>query len=136
MFLQPKKLKNKKVRQGRFKTLSNKKNTLKFGVLGLKSTSSGFVSARQLEAARRTMTRKLERKGKIWLRIFPDYPVTRKPNESRMGKGVGTTSFWAAKVRAGSLLFEACGGGDLNETKKALASGGHKLPLKTKVVSC
>lgn len=131
MFLQPKKLKYKKVKKGRLKKFEFKNNTLKFGTIGLKSFEAGLISARQLEAARRTIVRKLNRRGKIWLRVFPDYPSTQKPNESRMGKGKGNVSFWSAKVSVGKVIFELAG-----VTKElaaqALISGGYKLPLKTK----
>jgi large subunit ribosomal protein L16 len=132
MFLQPKKTKYKKIQKGKLKKFEFKANTLKFGNIGLKATISGLISARQLEAARRAITRKVKRKGKIWLRVFPDLPITSKPTESRMGKGKGTISFWAVKVKRGTTLFEICGIPS-NLAIEALNSGKTKLPVKTRI---
>lgn len=131
MFLQPKKLKYKKIKKGRLKKFEFKSNVLKFGTIGLKSFETGLISARQLEAARRTVVRKLNRKGKLWLTVFPDYPLTQKPNESRMGKGKGSLSSWSVKVSAGKIIFELTG---VPKTLavSALVAGSHKLSLKTK----
>ena len=109
-----------------------KSNRLKFGDMGLKSTSSGLITARQIEAARRAIVRKLQKKGKIWIRIFPDYPVTKKPNESRMGKGTGSLSLWCARVRRGTVLFEICGVPD-KVSEVALLAGGHRMSVTTAV---
>jgi len=133
MFLQPRKSKHKKIRKKKIRKFAYKNNKLKFGVIGLKICQSGFISSRQIEAARRSITRKLQRKGKLWLKVFPDFPVTKKPNEARMGKGVGSISFWAAHVKAGSVIFEVCGVPKL-EAELALISGKCKLPLKTKII--
>ena len=132
MFLQPKKTKYKKTRKGRLKKLEFKSNTIRFGELGLKSQMAGVISARQIEAARRTIARKIKRKGKIWICIFPDLPITAKPTESRMGKGKGTVSHFVARVRGGTTLFEVCGIPKHIATE-ALRAGSKKLPVKTKI---
>ena len=133
MYLQPKSTKFRKTRKRRQNNkFEFKANKLSFGEIGLKSTVSGTITARQIEAARQTMTRKIKRKGKIWIRIFPHMPVTSKPTESRMGKGKGAVSHWCAYVKGGTTLFEICG------VSKAIAidalkSGSSKLPVKTKI---
>ena len=133
MFLQPKNLKKlKKTRKGKIQKLEFKSNNLKFGVIGIKAATSGIITARQIEAARQAITRKTKRKGKIWIRVFPDLPVTSKPREARMGKGKGAISFWAARVRGGTVLFEICGIKE-NIASDALRLGGNKLPIKTSI---
>lgn len=133
MFSSPKKIKYKKVRKGNLKRLEYKSNSLKFGEMGLKSISSGIVSARQIEAARRAIVKKTERKGKVWIRIFPDFPVTSKPSESRMGKGVGSLSHWGVKVKAGTVLFELTGIKKKEVALESLKLAGDKLPVSTKI---
>lgn len=134
MFLQPKRSKFKKIRKGKLSNLEFKSNKLKFGIIGLKAAESGIITARQIEAARQSITRKINRKGKLWIRIYPSLPVTVKPIEVRMGKGKGPVSFWASRVSGGCTLFELCG-----VTKKtaiaAFRTGGAKLPIKTQVFS-
>lgn len=132
MFLQPRKTKYKKTRKGRLKKLEFKANTIRFGEFGLKSQVAGVISARQIEAARRTIARKIKRKGKIWICIFPDLPITAKPTESRMGKGKGAVSHFVARVRGGTTLFEVCGIPKHIATE-ALRAGSKKLPVKTKI---
>ncbi|MBE0439315.1 MAG: 50S ribosomal protein L16 [Gammaproteobacteria bacterium] len=132
MFLQPRKTKYKKTRKGRLKKLEFKANMLRFGELGLKAQVSGMITARQIESARRTIARKVKRKGKIWICIFPDLPVTAKPTESRMGKGKGAVSHWVSRVRGGTTLFEVCGVPS-HIAVEALKSGSKKLPIKTKI---
>lgn len=132
MFLQPRKTKYKKTRKGTLKKLEFKANSIKFGELGLKAKVSGMISARQIEAARRAIARKIKRKGKIWICIFPDLPITSKPTESRMGKGKGAVSHWVARVRGGTTLFEICGIPN-HIAIEALKSGSKKLPIKTKI---
>ena len=132
MFLQPRKTKYRKTRKGRLKKLEFKSNSIKFGELGLKAEVAGLISARQIEAARRTIARKIKRKGKIWVCIFPDLPITAKPTESRMGKGKGAVSHWVSRVRGGTVLFEVCGV-PIHVGKEALRAGGKKLPIKTKI---
>jgi len=132
MFLQPKKTKYKKIRKGTLKKFEYKANSLKFGEIGLKATCSGILNARQIESARRIIARKMKRKGKIWLRIFPDLPITSKPSESRMGKGKGSVSYWAVKVKSGTTLFEICGV-PFYMAKEALLAAGKKLAIQTKI---
>ena len=132
MFLQPRKTKYKKTRKGRLKKLEFKANTIRFGEFGLKSQVAGVISARQIEAARRTIARKIKRKGKIWICIFPDLPITAKPTESRMGKGKGAVSYWVARVKGGTTLFEVCGIPKHIATE-ALRAGSKKLPVKTRI---
>lgn len=132
MFLQPKRSKFKKIRKGKLLNLEFRANKLKFGTIGLKAKESGTISARQLEASRQAIVRKIDRKGKLWIRVFPYLPITAKPTETRMGKGKGAVDFWATKVAGGTVIFELCG-----VTKKtaigAFRTGGAKLPVKTLV---
>jgi len=130
MFLQPKKTKYKKVKKGKLSKLEFKSNSLKFGEIGLKTKASGLISAVQIESARRTIGRKIKKKGKIWIRIFPNLPITSKPTESRMGKGKGSVSHWVSRVKSGTVLFEVCGV-PVHIAKEALRSGSAKLPIKT-----
>ena len=133
MFLQPKKSKHKKVKKGVLPKLTYKSNKLKFGDIGLKSLESGTISARQIEAARQSINRKIERKGKLWIRVFPDLPITSKPNEVRMGKGKGPVSHWGVKIGGGCILFELCG---VNKSVavSAFKTGGAKLPIRTTII--
>jgi len=132
MFLQPKKFKFKKIRKGKLKKFNYRSNDLKFGEYGLKVNKSCFITARQIEAARKIISRKIKRKGKIWIRIFPDYSVTSKGSEARMGKGKGNVTHWAARVRAGSIVFEICGV-SFSTAENALKAGSHKFPVTTQV---
>jgi len=130
MQLQPKKTKYKKIKKGKLKNLEFKANKLNFGTIGLKSVESGLISSKQIEAARQAIVRKTKRKGKIWIKIFPDLPITKKPTEVRMGKGKGSVSHWSARIKGGTVLFEMCG---INP-KTAIAAfktGGAKLCVKT-----
>lgn len=131
MLNRPKKTKYKKLRKGKLKRICLK-SKLDFGDIGLKALESGLLTARQIEATRQAITRKLKRKGKIWIKIFPDIPITSKPTGVRMGKGKGEVSHWGAKVRGGTVLFEVCGK-NINLIKNALESGSAKLPIKTKI---
>lgn len=132
MFLQPKRSKFKKVRKGVLPGLEFRSNKLRFGTIGLKAAESGTISARQLEASRQSITRRIDRKGKLWIRIFPSLPVTTKPTEVRMGKGKGSVDFWATKVGQGCVIFELCGV-TKNTAISAFRTGGAKLPIKTLV---
>lgn len=132
MFNGPKQTKYKKTRKGKLSRLEFKSNKLKFGTIGLKAAESGILSSRQIEAARQAITRKTKRKIKLWIKIFPDLPITSKPTGVRMGKGKGQLSHWGARVRGGTVLFEVCGI-NLNITLSALKTGGAKLPIKTKI---
>ena len=131
LLLQPKKVKYKKRRKGKLNRFNHKAD-LTFGTIGLKSLESGFISARQIESARQAISRKIKKRGKLWIKIFPDVPITKKPTEVRMGKGKGNVSHWSAKVKGGSIIFEICG-----VTKKtaikAFKTGSSKLPVKTKL---
>lgn len=133
MLMQPKKVKYKKIKKGVLKNLEYKTNCVRFGTIGLKAIESGTISYKQIESARQAINRKLNRKGKIWIRIFPNYPVTKKPVEVRMGKGKGQVNYWASKVTGGNILFEICG---ISEDKAVIAfnAGSSKLPVKTKIV--
>jgi large subunit ribosomal protein L16 len=133
MLMQPKKTKFKKIKKGVLKKLEHKTNSLSFGTIGLKAIESGTISYRQIEAARQAINRKLNRKGKIWIRIFPNYPVTKKPVEVRMGKGKGQVSYWASKVAGGNILFEICGISN-DKAVHAFNAGSSKLPIKTKII--
>ena len=130
MFLQPKRSKYKKVKKGKLSRFEYRSNSLKFGTIGLKAAESGIISARHIEAARQAITRKIKRKGKLWLRIFPNLPITSKPTEVRMGKGKGAVSHWAVRVSSGAVLFELCGITN-NTAVSAFKTGGAKLPVKT-----
>lgn len=133
MLTSPKKTKYKKIRKGVLKKLEYKANSLSFGTIGLKAVESGIISFKQIESARQAINRKLNRKGKIWIKIFPNYPITKKPVEVRMGKGKGQISHWASKVVGGNILFEICG---ISRDKaiQAFNSGSSKLPIKTIIV--
>ena len=133
MLLQPKKTKYKKLKKGKLPKLNFKSNQLKFGTTGLKSVESGIISSRQIEAARQAINRKMKRKGKLWIRVFPSIPVTQKPTAVRMGKGKGSVNHWVAKVGAGTVLFELCGISNFVSIS-ALKTGSAKLSLKTKVI--
>lgn len=126
------KIKFKKTRKGKLGKLEFKTNDLRFGHIGLKACESGLITSKQLEAARQTISRKTNRKIKLWIKIFPNLPVTSKPSGVRMGKGKGQISHWAARVRGGTVIFEVSG---LNTSSiiTALESGGKKLPVKTKI---
>ena len=132
MYNGPKQTKYKKIKKGKLKRLEFKTNNLKFGTIGLKATESGIISSRQIEAARQAIVRKIKRKGKIWIKIFPDLPITSKPTGVRMGKGKGQFSYWGVRVSGGTVLFEVCGA-NLNTVLSALKTGGAKLPIKTKI---
>lgn len=132
MYNGPKQIKHKKVKKGRLKKLEFKTASLKFGTLGLKAAESGIIHSRQIEAARQAIIKKIKRKGKIWVRVFPDLPITSKPTGVRMGKGKGQFSHWGARVSGGTVLFEVCGV-NLNTILSALKTGGAKLCIKTKI---
>ena len=134
MFLQPKKIKYKKTKKGKLRQLEFKTSYIKFGTIGLKTVKSGMISARQIEASRQAISRKIKKKGKIWVRVFPHLPITAKPISARMGKGKGALSHWGARVRGGTIIFEICGVKDPNVIKNALRTGGAKLPLQTKII--
>ena len=131
--LQPKKTKYRKAHKGRIRGKAKGGTTLNFGSYGLKALTAERVTSRQIEAARRAITRHMKRAGKVWIRIFPDVPVSKKPTEVRMGKGKGTPEFWAARVKPGRVMFEIDGvPSDIAHT--ALNLGSSKLPLQTKII--
>lgn len=130
MFLQPKRSKYKKIRKGTLSKLEFRSNSLQFGTIGLKALQSGVISSRQIEAARQAINRKIKRKGKLWIRVFPNLPVTAKPTEVRMGKGKGAVDHWVARIAGGAILFELCGVTQ-NTAIAAFKTGGAKLPVKT-----
>ena len=130
---QPKRTKYRKQMKGRNTGLSHKSSTLDFGAFGLKATSRGQITSRQIEAARRAMTRHVKRGAQIWIRVFPDKPITSKPAEVRMGKGKGALDHWVAVIRPGRVLFEA-EGVPYDVAKEALRLAAQKLPLKTKFI--
>jgi len=132
--LQPKKTKFRKQSKGRNRGLANVGNKVSFGEFGLKATTRGRISARQIEAARRTITRKVKRGGKLWIRIFPDKPITSKPLEVRQGKGKGNVEYWAAQIQPGRMIYEIEGVTE-ELARKAFTLAAAKLPVKTTFVS-
>ena len=132
--LSPKRTKYRKQFKGRIHGLAKGGFTLNFGSYGLKSVEPERITARQIEAARRAITREMKRQGKVWIRIFPDVPVSKKPIEVRMGKGKGAPEFWAARVAPGRIMFEIDG---VSETvaRESLRLGAAKLPIKTKIIA-
>ena len=131
--LQPKRTKFRKKQKGRVKGLAQRGHTLAFGAFGIKSLEPGWITSRQIEASRIAMTRAMKREGQVWIRIFPDKPVTKKPAEVRMGKGKGAPEYWVAVVKPGTILFES-GGVSLELAKEALRLAQQKLPIRTKFV--
>ncbi len=131
--LQPKRTKFRKQQKGRMKGNSGRGNQLAYGTFGIKSLDSNFLTSRQIEAARIAATRYMKREGQLWIKIFPDKPITKKPLEVRMGKGKGAVEYWAAVVKPGRVLFEV-GGVPLDVAKEALRLAAQKLPVKTKFV--
>ena len=131
--LSPKRVKFRKQHKGRIHGLAKGGSELSFGSFGLKALTPERVTARQIEAARRAITREMKRAGRLWIRIFPDVPVTDKPAEVRMGKGKGAVEFWVARVKPGRIMFEI---GDVDEDteRRAFALGAAKLPVKSKFV--
>ena len=132
--LQPKRTKFRKAHKGRIHGASKGATDLNFGSYGLKALEPERVTARQIEAARRAITRHMKRAGRVWIRIFPDLPVSQKPTEVRMGKGKGTPEYWAARVHPGRIMFEIDGVAELI-AREALRLGAAKLPIKTRVVT-
>ena len=131
--LQPKRTKFRKQHKGRIHGEAKGGFLLNFGTFGLKATEPERVTARQIEAARRAITRHMKRQGRVWIRIFPDVPVSAKPVEVRMGKGKGSTEYWAAKVKPGRIMFEIDGVSEII-AREALRLGAMKLPVTTRVV--
>lgn len=132
--LLPKRVKYRKQMRGRMRGRASRGAQVHFGELGLQALEPGWVSARQIEAARRAIVRAAKRRGKVWIRIFPDKPVTQKPAETRMGKGKGNVEFWVAVVKPGRILFEIAGLPE-DVAKEALRLASYKLSVKTKIVN-
>jgi len=132
--LMPKRVKYRKQMRGRMKGKASRGAELHFGDYGLQAMEPSWITARQIEASRRAMVRAMKRRGKVWIRIFPDKPITKRAAESRMGKGKGDVEYWAAVVKPGRIMFEI--GGDVVESVavEALRLASYKLPIKTKVV--
>ena len=134
MVLMPKRVKYRKQQRGRIRGNATRCNTVKFGEWGIQSLERGYITARQLEAARVALTRVVGGLGQMWLRVFPHKPITKKPNETRMGKGKGNPEGWVAVVKTGAVMFEMSGV-DSILAKEALTLAGAKLPIKTKIVA-
>jgi len=132
--LMPSKVKHRKQQRGRRRGKAYRGSTISFGDYALKSMDGAWITARQIEASRIAMTRFVKRGGKIWIRVFPDKPITKKPTEVRMGKGKGSPEAWVAVVRPGRILFEM-EGVDENTAREAMRLAAHKLPIKTKFVT-
>jgi large subunit ribosomal protein L16 len=131
--LQPKRTKFRKAQKGRMKGLSQRGNQLSNGMFGIKSTDSQFLTSRQIEAARIAATRYMKREGQLWIKIFPDKPITKKPLEVRMGKGKGAPEYFVAVVKPGRVIFEVAGV-SLDIAKEALRLAAQKLPVRTKFI--
>ena len=131
--LQPKRTKYRKRQKGRNRGLAYKGSTISFGAFGLKTTEPGMITSRQIEAARVAMTRYMKREGKVWIRIFPDKPITSKPQEVRMGKGKGALDHYVAQIKPGKVLFEM-DGVPFEVAKEALRLAAQKLPVLTKTI--
>ncbi len=131
--LQPKRYKHRKQQKGRMKGNAQRGNRLAYGIYGIKALEATWMTSRQIEAARVAATRYMKREGQLWIKIFPDKPITKKPLEVRMGKGKGNVEYWAAVVRPGKVLFEV-DGVPLEVAKEALRLAAQKLPVKTKFI--
>lgn len=132
--LAPKKVKHRKMMKGRRKGLAWSGSNVDFGDYGLIALEDAFITSRQIEAARIAITRHMKRLGKVWIRIFPDKPITKKPAETRMGKGKGAPEYWVAVVRPGRVLFEI-EGVEVKVAKEAMRLASHKLPIKTRLIA-
>ena len=131
--LMPKRVKFRRVQRGRMKGKATRGNTLAYGKYGLVATEPAWISSVQIEAARIAMTRYIKRGGKVWIKIFPDKPITEKPAETRMGSGKGAVEYWVAVVKPGRVMFEMDGVAE-DVAKEAMRLAGHKLPIKTKFI--
>ena len=134
MPLMPKRTKYRKMQKGRNRGKATRGNVVNEGEFGLQSTEAGLITANQIEAARIAMTRYIKRGGKVWIKLFPNKPISKKPAETRMGKGKGATEYWVAVVKPGRVLFELAGVSE-EIAREALRLASHKLPVKTKFVS-
>ena len=132
--LMPKKMAHRKAFKGRIRGKATKGDKIAYGVYGLQSLEAERITARQIEAARQAMTRKIKRAGRVWIRIFPHLPVSRKPHDTKMGKGKGAPEFYVARVRPGTVMFEM-NGVTVDLAKEAMRLAAHKLPVKTKFIT-
>lgn len=132
--LMPKRVKYRKQQRGRMRGKAQRGSSVAFGSFGLKALEPGWITSRQIEAARVALTRRMKRDGKVWIRIFPDKPVSKKPLETRMGKGKGAPEFWVAVIKPGRVMFEV-GGVSSELAHEALKLAAYKLPLKVKIVT-
>ena len=135
--LSPKRTKFRKQQRGRMRGVATRGNTIAFGQFALQAQECGWITSRQIEASRRAMTRYVKRGGKIWIRIFPDKPVTMRPAETRMGSGKGNPEFWVAVIKPGRILFEMGGSEEITEeiAREAMRLAQYKLPIKTKFIA-
>ena len=133
MPLMPKRTKYRKMQKGRNRGKATRGNTISYGEYGLQATEAGWITSNQIEAARIAMTRFIKRGGKVWIKIFPDKPITKKPAETRMGSGKGSTEYWVAVIKPGRVMFEMAGVSE-EVAREAMRLAGHKLPLKVKFV--
>ena len=131
--LMPKRVKHRKVQRGRMKGKAQRGNFLAYGEYGIVATQPGWITSNQIEAARQAMTRRTKRGGQVWIKIFPDKPVTEKPAETRMGSGKGSPEYWVAVVKPGRVMFEIAGVSE-ETAREALRLASHKLPVKCKIV--
>ena len=134
MPLMPKRSKHRKMQKGRNRGKATRGNTVAYGEYGLQTLEAGWITSNQIEAARIAMTRFIKRGGKVWIKIFPDKPITKKPAETRMGSGKGSTEYWVAVIKPGRVMFEMAGIPE-DIAKEAFRLAAHKLPVKTKVVT-
>jgi len=134
MALMPKRVKYRKAQRGRRAGKATRGNMIAFGNFGLKAMQPAWITQRQIEAARVALTRQMKRDGKVWIRIFPDKPFTKKPAETRMGKGKGAPEYWVAVVKPGTIMFEV-GGVTMAVAEEAMRLASHKLPIKTKFIT-
>lgn len=132
--LMPKRVKYRRVHRGRMKGKAMRGNTITYGEFGLQALEPAWITSNQIESARRAMTRYVKRGGNIWIKVFPDKPVTEKPAETRMGSGKGSPEYWVAVVKPGRILFEMCGVTE-EDAREAMRLAAHKLPIKTKFVT-
>lgn len=133
MIMSPKKTKYKKFHRGRMTGIATRGNKLSFGEYGLQALEPSWITSRQIESTRRTISRYVKRKGKLWIKIFPDKSITARANDSRMGSGKGSVQFWVATVKPGTIMFELSGL-SYQESQKALKLASYKLPIKTKII--
>ncbi len=131
--LQPKRTKFRKKQKGRVRGIAQRGHLLAFGTFGIKSLEAGWLTSRQIEAARIAVTRAMKREGQVWIRIFPDKPITKKPAEVRMGKGKGAPEYWVAPIKPGTILFETSGS-NIELGREALRLAAQKLPVRTKFI--